>query len=512
MESDSVGSADVNSDTPENDIPETDPVFYSRRARSGARDPAPLTRLRDDGRAGVDGAGNGQGVGVQGAPAEVYASAAEDAAAAKGATSSGVAQTSRDAAARSGMLVKCFAEKVNPGLHDLAARREGFGVWKEKFVREMHSSRLEAQANARKIHLKTRSDMMIKYFSERVAPGVHDVAMKKERFGVWKEKFMHEIHFLQLEAQDRARELHSKTRSNMMIKYFSERVAPGVQDVTMKKEGFGVWKEKFMHEIHSAQLEAQERARKLHTKTVTRGDAMVKYFSEKVTPAVHDVAMKKEAFGWWKDEFVEARFRKREDAKTSVLLNEIRKMREEHAIKVVNEKKDAIQASLKHHAEDMNATLKATLKTRGDMLVKYFSEKVSPAVHDIAVKRDGFALWKDQCIEENIIEYEELLRNHPCHPALLLEDGPRIQSEEQVEKLEEQVKQFEEQVKQFEEQLEEQLEAQIAADAAERTIIHAKSRSDMIVKYFSEEVAPAVHQVACKKQAFGEWKADFNVF
>jgi hypothetical protein len=55
---------------------------------------------------------------------------------------------------------------------------------------EQQRKELEEQRKERLVHLKTRSDMMVKYFSEKVSPGVHDVAMKKEGFGVWKEEFM----------------------------------------------------------------------------------------------------------------------------------------------------------------------------------------------------------------------------------------------------------------------------------------------------------------------------------
>jgi hypothetical protein len=35
---------------------------------------------------------------------------------------------------------------------------------------------------------------------------------------------------------------------------------------------------------------------------------MVKYFSEKVSPAVHDAAAKKEAFASWKEQFIHHRY------------------------------------------------------------------------------------------------------------------------------------------------------------------------------------------------------------
>jgi hypothetical protein len=42
-----------------------------------------------------------------------------------------------------------------------------------------------------KLASQNRSDVLVKYFAERVAPAVHDVAARKEGFGVWKADFLH---------------------------------------------------------------------------------------------------------------------------------------------------------------------------------------------------------------------------------------------------------------------------------------------------------------------------------
>jgi hypothetical protein len=33
----------------------------------------------------------------------------------------------------------------------------------------------------------------------------------------------------------------------MVVKYFSERVSPGINDKASKKEGFGFWKDRYFH-------------------------------------------------------------------------------------------------------------------------------------------------------------------------------------------------------------------------------------------------------------------------
>jgi hypothetical protein len=40
------------------------------------------------------------------------------------------------------------------------------------------------------VHAKTRQDMLIKFFSDKVSPAVHDVAAKKEAFGLWNEEYV----------------------------------------------------------------------------------------------------------------------------------------------------------------------------------------------------------------------------------------------------------------------------------------------------------------------------------
>ena len=41
--------------------------------------------------------------------------------------------------------------------------------------------------------------------------------------------------------------------------------------------------------------------------------------------------------------------------------------------------------------------------------------------------------------------------------------------------------------------------------------VHAKTRSDMIVKFFSEKISPAIHDKAGKKEAFGGTHLDYHL-
>jgi hypothetical protein len=40
---------------------------------------------------------------------------------------------------------------------------------------------------------------------------------------------------------------HTNTRSGVIAKYFAEKVSPEIYETAAKKEGFGVWKEEFLH-------------------------------------------------------------------------------------------------------------------------------------------------------------------------------------------------------------------------------------------------------------------------
>jgi hypothetical protein len=66
-------------------------------------------------------------------------------------------------------VIKLFSEKVSPAVHDLAAKKEGLGAWKEEFIHRQYGSNeatiREAMLNAdnkrREQHSLERSDMMV---------------------------------------------------------------------------------------------------------------------------------------------------------------------------------------------------------------------------------------------------------------------------------------------------------------------------------------------------------------
>jgi hypothetical protein len=71
--------------------------------------------------------------------------------------------------ARRGVIVKYFAEKISPTVHDGSLIEGGFSTWKQMFVHEIRSVQSEKEAkqlrealeNEKLFHQKTRQDMMI---------------------------------------------------------------------------------------------------------------------------------------------------------------------------------------------------------------------------------------------------------------------------------------------------------------------------------------------------------------
>ena len=72
----------------------------------------------------------------------------------------------------------------------LIVMKELFGEDSALRIEEDRNQRAEL-SKEKKLHAKTRGDMMVKYFSERVAPGLNDVAERKDALAMWKEMHMH---------------------------------------------------------------------------------------------------------------------------------------------------------------------------------------------------------------------------------------------------------------------------------------------------------------------------------
>jgi hypothetical protein len=110
-------------------------------------------------------------------------------------------------------------------VHDKAARKEAFQDWKEQYVHERFldkeiqlrdemdqnqeaAARLHAEfVLERELHEKQRSDVIVKMFSEKISPSVHDKAARREGFGMVR---------------------------NVKL------ISPGVHDKAARREGFGM--------------------------------------------------------------------------------------------------------------------------------------------------------------------------------------------------------------------------------------------------------------------------------
>jgi hypothetical protein len=107
-------------------------------------------------------------------------------------------------------------------------------AWQQKRLEEERRWKQEAQAE-KQLHIKTRSNILLKYFSEKVNPGLYEITGKKESWGIWRERWIHgkfaereekmknavKVYQTRKIEQDKIqRELHAKTRSGMLVKYF----------------------------------------------------------------------------------------------------------------------------------------------------------------------------------------------------------------------------------------------------------------------------------------------------
>jgi hypothetical protein len=128
----------------------------------------------------------------------------------------------------------------------------------------------------------------------------HDTALEKQRKKreEQREKHKREKDFLK-EQKERER--------TMLMENFSMHLFGKIGDEPLKKRCTWGWREQTIHAGHAKRindLESQMGLQKLEEQKIhmkTRGDALVKYFAERVSPAVHDKAMVKEGFGAWKE-------------------------------------------------------------------------------------------------------------------------------------------------------------------------------------------------------------------
>jgi hypothetical protein len=71
------------------------------------------------------------------------------------------------------------------------AHKERRGAILDKLKIEEQAQQDQQEREKLQLHMKARGDMMLKYMAEKVAPGIHDLAGKKEAFGEWKGQLIH---------------------------------------------------------------------------------------------------------------------------------------------------------------------------------------------------------------------------------------------------------------------------------------------------------------------------------
>jgi hypothetical protein len=154
------------------------------------------------------------------------------------------------------------------------------------------------------IETKSRSDMIVKYFSEKVSPAVHDVASKKEAFGDWKADFSAQLAQLQLDLINQKVEF---SKSQWMIETQEQMQEQDAQYQEQMQERDA----QYLETLANLERESGEMANehRVYRKLIVRNgetivDRIMKLFSEKISALpVHNVVSKKEVFGEWKNRF-----------------------------------------------------------------------------------------------------------------------------------------------------------------------------------------------------------------
>jgi hypothetical protein len=86
-------------------------------------------------------------------------------------------------------VVKYFSR--NRPLYDAASVKETFGIWKREYLENIWKNKEEKMKGALKqeleFHLKARGNLVLKYFAEKHNLKIHDDAMKREMWNMWRE-------------------------------------------------------------------------------------------------------------------------------------------------------------------------------------------------------------------------------------------------------------------------------------------------------------------------------------
>ena len=144
----------------------------------------------------------------------------------------------------------------------------------EKLIHERRDEELQLERRKKALQQKTRQDVVTRYFSQKVGGAVHQKATLTDALNAWREGFLHEGYAAFHEEQKRRenskreeekkeRAVHGTARGARVSKYFSEKVSPAVHDAAVTSECFGLWKEEFVHERRTKEHDLQK---KLHGK------------------------------------------------------------------------------------------------------------------------------------------------------------------------------------------------------------------------------------------------------
>jgi hypothetical protein len=157
--------------------------------------------------------------------------------------------------------------------------------------------------------------------------------------------------------------------------------------------------------------------------------------------------------------------------------------------------------------EGQKARFQSLMSGRKNLVTKYFSEKVAPGIHDVAVRKEGFAVWKGGYLNNVMERTKEALEERTSQHAVMKERFQR--TSEQIQNLQDQC---ETQTKVHEHQLslhKHELRLSEARCEELQSVRKEKKNSQrrLVLKYFSDKILPLQERLALRKQeGFSLWR------
>jgi hypothetical protein len=151
---------------------------------------------------------------------------------------------------RTNTMVKYFAEKISPAVHDVAARRQAFGGWKEELVHEWYGRREEFLQNEAQAKLEEaeRREEETKRREEEAKRRETEAEDRIHQEYVQREQLIGHVNAMNMKKSEEERKAEMNQLKRDMKLSLAEKVSAATLQRALQTDGFGVWRESFKHE------------------------------------------------------------------------------------------------------------------------------------------------------------------------------------------------------------------------------------------------------------------------